>query len=241
MKVIHGVRSCAICGGPYSSSHARERCCSLKCGHELRRRNMITRLEARLGEPVQVALKRRLEAGLSMTAITAQFGLSDVRAIGRLMDRFGFPRPTKSEAVRKQWVGATDRRAKQAAFLGNYVRADPERTRANSIRANLKLQTTSPTSIERALMTALDGAGIAYEFQYVVGGKFLCDFAFPEAQLIVETDGSYWHRTERQKKRDASKDAYLRACGYEVLRLTDVEVTQHLTRSLEKIQALLGR
>lgn len=241
MKAIYGVRTCAVCAGPYTNSHARHVCCSLECGHELRRRNMIAALEARLGESVQIAIKRRIESGLSMRAITAEFGMSDVRALGRLMDRVGIPRPTRSEAVRKQWVDAPERRARQAAFLGEYVRADPERARANSIKANLKLQTTSPTSIERALMTALDGAGIAYEFQYVVGGKFLCDFAFTEARLIVETDGSYWHRTERQKKQDASKDAYLQACGYTVLRLTDVQVTQHLSSSLLQIQALLDR
>jgi very-short-patch-repair endonuclease len=199
----------------------------------------MARAEAVAGEPLGDVIRRRLADGQSVRDIVRALGLADNRQLHRIMARFDIPIPTPSEAVRKQWIGNTERRASQSARWKAWYAAHPEQARANSLRANLILQTTRPTSIERALMVALDTANIAYEFQYVVGDKFLCDFAFPDARLIVETDGSYWHRTPRQKKQDASKDAYLRACGFEVLRLTDVEITQHLCDSLQKIQALL--
>lgn len=81
-----------------------------------------------------------------------------------------------------------------------------------------------PTSIERAMDAALDAAGIDYVSQYDIGGKFVCDFALPGAMLIVECDGTYWHSLPRSIRRDKAKDAYLKQCGYTVLRFTETEI-----------------
>jgi very-short-patch-repair endonuclease/ribosomal protein L37E len=229
---------CRVCGTLYWGR--RRHACSKACGYESKFRRFMAEVETRAGEALEPAIRRRL-ATLGVEATARELGISDGRALKRIMARLGIPAPSRSESIRKQWIDAPARRAKQAERLRRYVRADPDRARRNSITANLKLQTTSPTSIERRLTDALDAAGIAYEFQYVVGDKFLCDFAFPSARLVVETDGSYWHRTPRQRKQDASKDAYLHACGFTVLRLSDVHVRQHLTRSVAAIQALLNQ
>lgn len=101
---------------------------------------------------------------------------------------------------------------------------DATRARANYIAAHQRRQQESPTDIERALMQALDAAGVAYEYQYVVGDRFMCDFGFPEAGLVVEADGSYWHQTDAQKARDAAKDAYVHAHGVTVLRFGEVAI-----------------
>jgi very-short-patch-repair endonuclease len=234
---------CGHCGTSFmrKASAVARRSGATYCGTECKRLAgrvaTARRAEHALGEPLRQGIERRLAGGMTLADLAAELGLNDWRVVHRLMDDCGIVRRTRSEATRMQWVDNPERRASQGARLGEYVRADPDR----AVNANLKLQSTRPTSIERALMGALDAAGIAYEFQYVVGDKFLCDFGFPDAMLIVETDGSYWHRTERQKKQDASKDAYLRACGFTVLRLTDVQVTQHLTTSLQAIQALLDQ
>jgi very-short-patch-repair endonuclease len=239
----HQVRlACAHCGAPLSrkASAAARRVgatyCDMRCKGLAWRAATALRAEQVLSEPLQTGIARRLAAGETMRSIVEACGLNDDRALHKIMDALGIPRRSPSEAVRMQWVNNPERRAAQRERLGAYVRADPDRARAQSIAANLKLQSTSPTSIERALMVALDAAGIVYEFQYVVGGKFLCDFGFPDAMLIVETDGSYWHRTERQKKRDASKDAYLRACGYTVIRLAEPDIKHRLDSCLDRIR-----
>jgi very-short-patch-repair endonuclease len=187
------------------------------------------------------AIARRLDQGMTLQQIAKDLGVSDTRFLHRVMDAAGIERRTRSEVVRLQWGGNEARREAWGETIRSWKAANPDAAREHSLIGNVALQTTSPTSIERALMTVLDAAGIAYEFQYIVGDKFLCDFAFPAARLIVETDGTYWHRSERQRKRDASKAAYLEACGFAVLRLTEQEITHSIDSCLRRIQDRLDR
>lgn len=236
---------CAHCGTSFlrKRSHALRPSGATYCARECQvlagKASAFKRAEQTVGEPLGEWLARRMAEGVPFETIVRECGLSDDRALKRIMAALGIPTRTRREATLIQWA---DNAARRAAF-GQTIRAwkadNPEAAIAHSLIGNLTLQTTSPTSIERALMTVLDAAGIGYEFQYVVGDKFLCDFGFPESRLIVEADGSYWHRTERQKKRDASKDAYLRACGFTVLRLTEHDITQQLDDCLERIRGLL--
>lgn len=99
----------------------------------------------------------------------------------------------------------------------------------------------SRTSIERTLSAALDTAGIEYVEQFPIsnhhGTIFICDFGFPDAMLIVEADGDYWHSLPNVIRKDHHKDKYLHACGYTVLRFTetqikhDVDACVHVIRS----------
>ncbi len=117
----------------------------------------------------------------------------------------------------------------------------PDMRKRNAAIASLAMQLKrGPTNIERIMMTALDIAGIKYITQFLVGNKFLCDFAFPEYSLIVECDGAYWHNTQKAKARDASKDAYLRACGYEVLRFSDVDIKTNINACVSSIMSHLS-
>lgn len=234
-------RPCAICGTEYQvkPSHAHMLCCSLECGHELRRRNFAAKAEQALGEPLKEGITRRLADGWDMRDIAKACGFTDTRAVHRLMQQLDIPMRPASESVRMQWRNNAERRAAIGQLFSDWSRNHPIEAMQHSIAANLALQTTSPTSIERRLMDALDAAGIPYTFQYVVGNKFLCDFAFPDAMLIVECDGTYWHSTPKQRRRDASKDAYLQACGYTVLRFSDKQLEQNVAGCVSAIRALL--
>ena len=46
------------------------------------------------------------------------------------------------------------------------------------------------------------------------------DFLWPDARLVVETDGYGSHGTRRAFERDRQRDARLTAAGYRVLRFT---------------------
>ena len=89
------------------------------------------------------------------------------------------------------------------------------------------------------MMAALDGAAIAYEYQFGVGGKFLCDFYLPAANLIIECDGLFWHSRPSAQRRDASKDAYLRKCGYTVMRFTDRQINSNIAECIAQVHAYL--
>lgn len=72
-------------------------------------------------------------------------------------------------------------------------------------------------------------------------GGWIPDFFWPEAGLIVETDGQRFHRTAAARRRDALKDEFMRALGLTVIRLrwTDVADTPEATAAL--IGAALAR
>lgn len=55
--------------------------------------------------------------------------------------------------------------------------------------------------------------------------------------LIVQLDGFAYHRTRRDREKDATSDADLELGGYSVLRLTWDDVTVHLERTLRRLIA----
>lgn len=90
---------------------------------------------------------------------------------------------------------------------------------------------------------ALNRAGIRHIEQYPIGNSYgtiyRCDFAVPEAMLIIECDGDYWHNLPGVKRKDAHKDKYLRACGYTVLRFTESQIKQDVGECVCHVRAYL--
>jgi hypothetical protein len=57
-------------------------------------------------------------------------------------------------------------------------------------------------------------------------GAWMLDFLWPDFGLVVETDGYEFHRTAAARRRDATKDQFLRSIGLDVVRLTWADVTE---------------
>ena len=71
---------------------------------------------------------------------------------------------------------------------------------------------------EAALKAALARAEIPYSFQHSTRSGYIIDFAFPEARLAVEVDGSAWHSSPRQRSRDGLRTHRLKLDGWTVVR-----------------------
>ena len=56
-------------------------------------------------------------------------------------------------------------------------------------------------------------------------GSYIVDFYSASARLVIELDGSQHYEPEAQR-RDAERTAYLNSCGLEVLRFSNLDVTQ---------------
>lgn len=100
--------------------------------------------------------------------------------------------------------------------------------RAALLAQNAGLQSGRRTSIEVIGYGLLDTLGVPYEPQALFRGKFTPDATVKVARLVVQFDGDYWHdragtstepRILRRVALDRSQDAYVRACGWSVLRL----------------------
>jgi hypothetical protein len=67
------------------------------------------------------------------------------------------------------------------------------------------------------------------------------DAWWPAQRLAVQTDGFEFHRTRRDRERDAASDADLELAGHRVIRLTWDEATIHGERTLRRLRMALGR
>lgn len=92
------------------------------------------------------------------------------------------------------------------------------------------------TDIELILKEVLDKEGLKYEHPYVLDGKFVCDFGFPEVKVIVECDGSYWHSLPRNRHFDKLKNNYIPKIGWTILRFSDVDIKQKIDLVIREIK-----
>jgi very-short-patch-repair endonuclease len=85
--------------------------------------------------------------------------------------------------------------------------------------------TLTRSELEERFIAVCDAASIRRPRvnAYVAGLEV--DFLFPEARLVVETDGWQFHRTRAQFERDRERDAILVRAGYRTLRFTHRQLT----------------
>lgn len=81
-----------------------------------------------------------------------------------------------------------------------------------------------PTSIEKKVYKELKIKGFLFETQKLINGKFLVDAYIPILNLVIEADGNYWHSLDRIVEKDKTENAYLKKCGFGLLRLTETEI-----------------
>jgi very-short-patch-repair endonuclease len=74
--------------------------------------------------------------------------------------------------------------------------------------------------------------------QAIVSGYFP-DFYCPECKLVIEVDGDV-HLNEDVAKRDARREAILRANGYNVIRFTNPQVLLHTAAPCQLLLQHLG-
>lgn len=101
----------------------------------------------------------------------------------------------------------------------------PELTRKWGMLGYLAVQNKKGfTSIEKKVYAELKNRGILFEKQKLINGRFLVDAYIPSLNLVIECDGKYWHSFEKTIIKDRTKNAYLKACNYNLLRLTEEEI-----------------
>ena len=104
------------------------------------------------------------------------------------------------------------------------------------LAARRKRLLANPTAAELHVKGLLEQIGERFLFQkgfYTAARFFIVDFYLPaRGKLCLEVDGEY-HAEERQRRRDAHRDAYLVAArGFRIVRITNAEAMQHSVASL---------
>jgi hypothetical protein len=75
---------------------------------------------------------------------------------------------------------------------------------------------------------------------HLEGERFLVDFLWDEAQVIVETDGRETHETPTAFQSDRRRDQFLAAAGYRVLRVTWNQVHGESAAVLDRVNRALS-
>lgn len=100
---------------------------------------------------------------------------------------------------------------------------------------------TQKSELERAFKRLLESAPDIprTSFNALVDGEagtHEVDALWRDARLAVQTDGFDFHRTRRDRERDAAGDADLELAGFRVMRFTWDDVTVHGERTLRRIR-----
>ncbi len=80
--------------------------------------------------------------------------------------------------------------------------------------------------LELRFLTMCAAQGLPRPLTQVRFGAWRADFWFPDARVVVETDGARFHATAAKRAQDGAKDAALTALGITVVRVRWSDVTQ---------------
>ena len=106
---------------------------------------------------------------------------------------------------------------------------DKERLSEIGIQANILQQNKKGLNrLEIKGKEVLLDIGLNFKEQVLMFNKFLVDVLIEDKKLIIQWDGEYWHQKPKRKKLDESQDAYMKKCGYQVLRITDRQVKENV-------------
>lgn len=152
-----------------------------------------------------------------------------------------------------------------ATKFNHSVEADRKRkllaqtSEKREIKRQIMLQTLTiyprETSIEKAIREWLEVNEVSHIAQHVIGDKFCVDFYLPEHNVIIEALGDYFHANPaiygenktplnemqvKNSKKDKSRFAYLRKCGYSVYGFWECDIKKDLNSLMQGITELVN-
>lgn len=142
------------------------------------------------------------------------------------------PTPQGHQATSARQPLSSDHKAKIAASRTKYLQENPDRVpyvlNHSSKRSNPEL------TFESALKAHAIGGWVS-EYR---AGIYSYDFAFPDIKLDVEIDGGT-HEQEKVKKIDERRDAWSKARGWRVLRITAKSIAEDVDSQIALLKSLL--
>jgi very-short-patch-repair endonuclease len=88
--------------------------------------------------------------------------------------------------------------------------------------------------LETYLHRALRKAGISFTTQRQILGRYVCDILITQKPVVIEADGNM-HLLAAQRRKDAQRDADMRAAGYEVYRFPGGEICRNADDCIQQV------
>ena len=238
---------------PYQVKRGVGKYCSKKCAGEARRKRVKTLCLHCGAEFLVIPSKLKAGEGKYCSKRCAGTALGIQQSGERNPFWKGGPEKRICETCGKEFeiqrrrVGKTPSRFCSYNCYWVFMQGDAQvKERMEEVRA--EAETKYPTKLESQGYSILDSIGIDYRKQCKVADKFLVDAFVPENNLVIQFDGDYWHGNPAKYKmaqvpdkgsdnrkvlnklqkgnmrKDKGQNAYLRKCGYEVLRFWESDV-----------------
>lgn len=223
----------------------------------------MVRLESESGYPIREFLQNvYVKQRLSSTEIFSQYSLT-YRMLRTLLEECNIPMRERGDAVAASWEKDDGTRSqlisknmqermKRLDFSGDNnpakrpgVRNKISRAKKKSnpgllpmLEAQREYRLANPSTLEIAMMEALDNAGIAYERERRVR-RYYIDFVLPSIKVGIECDGRGWHTLNPQH--DARRDAWLAQQGWHIFRFDQLRIQDSADKCVEDLIADLNR
>ena len=108
--------------------------------------------------------------------------------------------------------------------------SDPE-AKQEQLKKMREGRTYVGTTIELAIRAVLDEWGVTHIDNKHYSGKE-CDIFIPCCNLDIECDGDYWHGRPGIGESDRKRDVFMRALGYEVIRIWEKDIRKDAEEAL---------
>ena len=92
------------------------------------------------------------------------------------------------------------------------------------------------TGLELIVERLLTALGLVHIHQYAID-TYCVDFYLPDYRLVIECDGTYWHSLPGRAETDKRRDDRLRALNYQVIRLSESEISELSATALKGLIA----
>ena len=121
---------------------------------------------------------------------------------------------------------------KLASNMGKSTqRNHPNQSRENAIKAYLTQSKTGFISKPEQTMAKLLPSDFLHNKQ--LGNVGVPDFHSPTRKIVLQVDGVYWHNIPKVKNRDKAQTAYWQKMGYQIFRITDLDVNKYMKPMLK--------
>ena len=186
----------------------------------------------RYPEPEEVEIRQRVAVTTVARTMVDLAGMVGMKTLRKTVGRAAMRRKLDLQAVDIAIYNAKRRRGLKALELALL----PYRTRDGKVpdvRSDFETLVL-PELVE--IGAVRPGCNV---WLHVDGERFLVDFFWEQARVIVETDGQETHETPTAFQDDRRRDQFLAAAGYRVLRVTWLQIHGEREAVLRRISRAL--
>jgi len=137
---------------------------------------------------------------------------------------------------RKRCIVCYNKISAKKMVESNQLLPKKERRRISLNARKIQQEMTCPTSIEKKVYDELKRRRFLFEAQKVINNKFIVDVYIPKLNLIIEADGDYWHSLPKAVRKDRAENAYLKKCGYNLVRWREKDINKNVKSLVNKLE-----